>query len=87
MAAPALTSCSHFCSAGGGTAFGSDGSQTMVNTPEIEESGAADLPCATCGHTGHEHVVRDIEVAGNTLHETFCEGCDAPCEYRPTSER
>ncbi len=58
----------------------------MVNTPEIEDGGAA-LPCATYGHTGDEHVVRDIEVAGNTLHETFCEGCDAHCEFFPAPER
>lgn len=58
----------------------------MTTTPEIED-GIADLPCATCGHAGIEHVERDIEVAGDTKRETFCEGCDAACEYVPAPER
>lgn len=59
----------------------------MVNTPDIDEGGAPDTSCATCGHTGEDHVVRDIEVAGDTKHETFCEACDAPCEFLPAPEQ
>ncbi len=59
----------------------------MVDAPDTDEGGAPDSPCATCGHGSDDHVMRDIEVAGNTPHETFCEGCDAPCDYVPTPER
>lgn len=58
----------------------------MVNTPDREDSGI-DVPCLTCGHSGHEHVVRDVEVAGDTRRETFCEGCDRACEYVRRPER
>lgn len=58
----------------------------MVNAPDIDEGGAPDLVCATCGHGGDDHVVRDIEVAGNTIRQAFCEGCDAACDYIPRPE-
>lgn len=52
--------------------------------PEIEdESGAPDRPCANCGHPGHQHLVRDVELPGRTVRETFCSECGALCEFVP----
>lgn len=63
----------------------------VSSTPDfdigVETDGAPDAACASCGHGGEDHVVRDIEVAGDTKRETFCEGCDALCEFLPAPER
>ncbi len=59
-----------------------------MNIPEpdpADDRGAPDTPCATCGHEGHAHVLRETEVAGNTIRETFCEECNAMCEYVPVT--
>ena len=54
-----------------------------MNAPDTEESGAPDRPCATCGHEGHAHILREVEAAGVTVRETYCEECEAPCEFIP----
>jgi hypothetical protein len=51
-----------------------------------DERGAPDRPCANCGHAGHDHVVREIEVPGNTVRETYCEECVAICQFVPESD-
>ncbi len=50
---------------------------------EVREEGAPDVPCAACGHDGHRHRLREFELSGTTVRDTFCEDCDAPCEYVP----
>jgi hypothetical protein len=35
---------------------------------------------------GHEHRVRETEVPGNTIRETFCDLCGAICEFVPEPE-
>ena len=42
-----------------------------------------DQPCATCGHSGQLHVLREVEVPGNTVRETYCEGCTSFCAFLP----
>jgi MinD superfamily P-loop ATPase len=54
--------------------------------PDIDEGGGPDNPCATCGHAGRAHIVREIEEAGKTVRETYCEGCGALCEFVPVTE-
>lgn len=44
------------------------------------------LACATCGHDSAVHVGRDVEEAGTTITDTFCEGCDRPCDFVPIPE-
>jgi hypothetical protein len=51
--------------------------------PEIEDEGAPDRACANCGHPGHQHIVRDAELPGRTVRETFCSECGALCEFVP----
>ncbi|MFA7250262.1 MAG: hypothetical protein WC273_11610 [Dehalococcoidia bacterium] len=51
--------------------------------PEIEDEGAPDRACANCGHPGHQHLVRDAELPGRTVRETFCVECGALCEFVP----
>lgn len=58
----------------------------MVEDQNTLDEGGPDRPGATCGHDGAMHVVRETELAGNTAHETYCEGCGAPCEYLPAPE-
>lgn len=48
-----------------------------------DERGAPDRACATCGHPGHSHLVREVEVPGNTIRETYCSECSALCEFVP----
>jgi len=56
----------------------------MTGPPEIEdERGAADRACANCGHPGHDHLVREVQVPGNTIRETYCSTCGAICEFVP----
>jgi hypothetical protein len=50
------------------------------------ETGAPDRACATCGHSGHEHLVREVEVPGNTVRETYCSACAALCEFVPEQD-
>ncbi len=57
----------------------------MVDPHELEE-GAPDRPCATCGHDGRLHLVREAEEPGRTIRETVCEACDVPCEFLPLPE-
>jgi len=54
--------------------------------PDIDEGGAPDRACATCGHDGRQHIVREIEVAGNTVRETYCEACDRVCTFIPAPD-
>jgi hypothetical protein len=65
----------------------------MTNAPDTPDaagiddtSGAPDRACVNCGHMGHEHRVRETEVPGNTIRETFCEICGAVCEFVPEPE-
>lgn len=65
----------------------------MTNAPDTPDaadiddiSGAPDRACVNCGHMGHEHHLRETEVPGNTIRDTFCEACDAACEYLPEPE-
>jgi len=61
----------------------------MTTTPEDnrrENPIAADRPCASCGHTGEQHVVHEVELSGRTVHETYCEGCVAFCDYLPQGD-
>jgi len=56
----------------------------MTSPPEIEdERGAPDRACAKCGHPGHEHLVREVEVPGNTVRETYCSTCTVICQFVP----
>lgn len=54
--------------------------------PDIDEGGGPDNPCATCGHDGRAHIVREVEDAGKTVRETYCEGCSALCDFVPVTE-
>jgi len=56
----------------------------MTSPPEIEDvRGAPDRACVNCGHPGHEHLVRETEVPGNTIRETYCSSCGANCAFAP----
>lgn len=48
-----------------------------------DERGAPDRPCANCGHPGHVHLVREVEIPGRVIRETHCSECDAVCEFVP----
>lgn len=58
----------------------------MVEDQESLDQGAPDRPCATCGHDSILHALRETELAGNTVRETYCEGCGSPCDYFPAPE-
>ena len=58
----------------------------MVDEQVRDDDSASDRPCGRCGHEGHQHLLREIEVAGNTVRETYCEACEALCEYVPAPE-
>lgn len=53
----------------------------------LTDDGAPDAPCSRCGHEGHRHLVREIEDAGTTVRETYCEDCEALCEFIPAPEQ
>lgn len=48
--------------------------------------GAPDRACATCGHMGEDHHVREIEEPGSTIQDTFCVACKTACAYIPEPE-
>lgn len=54
--------------------------------PDIDDGGGPDRSCATCGHDGRSHILREIEVSGDTIRETYCEECGAACEFIPGPE-
>lgn len=58
----------------------------MVDDADTYEGGAPDRPCATCGHDGSQHLVREAELPGATARETYCEGCGTTCEFVPDPE-
>ncbi|MGE3961995.1 MAG: hypothetical protein AB7F65_09970 [Dehalococcoidia bacterium] len=53
---------------------------------EAVETGAPDAPCAKCGHDGARHRLREVELPGATMHDTYCEDCEAPCEFVPRQD-
>jgi len=59
---------------------------TTPTSNHDDESGAPDRPCATCGHPGHAHLVREVEVPGRVIQETHCTECDAACEFVPAPD-
>jgi len=60
----------------------------MISPPEIEDArGAPDRACAQCGHPGHEHLVREVDVPGNTIREIYCSTCGAICTFVPESDQ
>lgn len=58
----------------------------MVESPDDLLEGGPDRRCATCGHEGASHRVLETELPGATVIETFCEECDALCDFVPVPE-
>lgn len=58
----------------------------MMDGEEILEQEGPDAACANCGHSGQDHLVQEIEVSGDTIRRTYCQSCDASCEYVPIPE-
>ncbi len=48
-----------------------------------EDEATPDRPCAVCGHAGHQHSLRETELEGTTVRQTYCEGCSDWHEYVP----
>jgi len=48
---------------------------TRDRDSERDEDAAPDRPCSVCRHAGHEHVLRETELEGNTVRQTYCTSC------------
>ncbi len=48
-----------------------------------EQDAAPDRPCSACGHAGAEHVLRETELEGNTVRQTYCVACTDWHDFTP----